>query len=344
MMRDYQNARKKLESRRLAYDSAATKANRSKREDYRLEEDVRTSKAKFEEASDDVLRRMQDIKEAETDSLRELTAFLDAELDFHDRCAEELRRARADLGGVAPVGNTYASSPPRPRSRKPSYVERPYVERPGSIYEEYEPEPERPRSRKPSYAPSYVERPRDIHEEYEPERPRVVSRGSTRRPPPEVPTSRPAPSRSSTASSLAQSYTSSHSYSHSPPERRPAPQRSSTTLSGTPQQQMAINPSNLRSQLRPVGRLNTEPQPQPQHHPDDVFADYEDGTSESGGSWEGRDGWGQRSVSPATSVSEWSRGSGGSGGGLCRKAPPPPPPSRAKKPAPPVPRKREVYA
>lgn len=344
MMRDYQNARKKLESRRLAYDSAATKANRSKREDHRLEDDVRTAKAKFEEASDDVLRRMQDIKEAETDSLRELTAFLDAELDFHDRCAEELRRARADLGSVAPVGNAFGTSPPRPRSRKPSYVERPaYVERPRDIYEEYEREPERPRSRKPSY----VERPRDnIHEEYEPERPRLVSRPSTRRPPPEVPAARPAPSRSSTANSLAPSYTSSQSYSHSPPERRPKPQRSITTLSAAPpqQQQMAINPSDLRSQLRPVGRIATEPPPQR----NDVFADYEDGTSESGGGsprWEGRDGsWGRRSVSPATSVSEWSRGSGASGGGLCKKAPPPPPPSRAKKPAPPVPRKREVFA
>lgn len=315
MMRDYQNARKKLESRRLAYDSAVAKANRSKREDYRLEEEVRTSKAKFDEASDDVLRRMQDIKEAETDSLRELTAFLDAQLDFHDRCAEELRRARGDLDniGVAPRSNNggygYGSSPPRTRSRKSSYVERV----PEEIYEEeYEPEPQRPR---------------------------VASRGSTRRPPPEVPASRPAPpSRtastvSSIAPSIAPSYTSSYSHHSS----RPAPERS---FSGAERQNQAVssNVANLRSQLRPTGRVNSEQASTPR---DDVFADYEDASSDdSGGSprWGGQ----ARSVSPATSMSSWSRGSGSVGGGY-RKAPPPPPPSRAKKPAPPVPPKRDVY-
>lgn len=316
MMRDYQNARKKLESRRLAYDSSVAKAKRSKREDYRLEEEVRTSKAKYEEASDDVFRRMQDIKEAETDNLRELTAFLDAQLEFHDRCAEELRRARGDLDniGLAPRGGgsyRYGSSPPTTRSRKSSYADRV----PQDIYEEYEPEPERPR---------------------------VVSRGSTRRPPPEVPSRPAALSRassiaSSIAPSIAPSYTSSYSQhsSRAPPERG---------YSSAERQNQAVssNVANLRSQLRPTGRMNTEPATTPR---DDVFADYEDASSDdSAGSarWGGQ----ARSVSPATSMSSWSRASGStSGGGVggYRKAPPPPPPSRAKKPAPPVPPKREMY-
>lgn len=320
MMRDYQNARKKLESRRLAYDSAATKASRSKREDYRLEEDVRTSKAKFEEASDDVLRRMQDIKEAETDSLRELTGFLDAQLDFHDRCAEEMRRARSDLDniGIAPRsnggGHGYGSSPPRTRSRKSSYVERV----PEEIYEEYEPEPEP-----------------------QPQRPRVGSRGSTRRPPPDVPVSRPGPpSRTaSTASSIAPSIAPSYSSSYSHHSTRPAPERA---YSGAERQNNAVssNVANLRSQLRPTGRSNTESASTPR---DDVFADYEDASSDDS---RGSPRWGgqARSVSPATSMSSWSRGSGSVSGGGYRKAPPPPPPSRAKKPAPPIPPKKGVYA
>ena len=272
---------------------------------------MRTSKAKFEEASDDVLRRMQDIKEAETDNLRELTAFLDAQLDFHDRCADELRRARADLDGMGisargggGYGYGYGSSPPSTRSRKSSYVDRV---------------------------------PRDIHEEeeLELERPRMISRGSVRRPPPEVPSRPAAPSRTaSTASSIAPSHASSYSHAS-----RPGLDRG---YSGAERQnqQVSSNVANLRSQLRPVGRANADPAT-PR---DDVFGDYEDASSGDDSAGSPRWGGQARSVSPATSMSSWSRGSGGGGGaGSFRKAPPPPPPSRAKKPAPPVPPKRELY-
>lgn len=63
---------------------------KAKKEDYRVEEEVRSQKAKYEETSEDVLRRMQDIKEAEVDSVADLGAFLDAELEYHDRCRDEL--------------------------------------------------------------------------------------------------------------------------------------------------------------------------------------------------------------------------------------------------------------
>jgi len=49
-----QAARKKLENRRLAYDASLTKMQRAKREDFRLEEELRTNKAKYEESSEDV--------------------------------------------------------------------------------------------------------------------------------------------------------------------------------------------------------------------------------------------------------------------------------------------------
>lgn len=291
---------------------------------------MRTSRAKFDEASDDVLRRMQDIKEAETDSLRELTAFLDAQLDFHDRCADELRRARADLDGLgmAPRGgggySSYGASPPRTRSRASSYAQR----IPQEIYEEYEPEPQP-----------------------QPQRPRVASRQSSRRPPPEVPSYRPAaPSRSaSTASSIAPSHASSYSHASRSGDRGgdrsvSQPERGGYHSGAERQnQQTASNVANLRSQLRPVGRVNTTESTASltPRGPDDVFADYEDASSDDGDS-AGSPRWGgqARSVSPATSMSSWGRGSVS---GSYRKAPPPPPPSRAKKPAPPVPPKREVY-
>lgn len=56
-----QAARKKLESRRLAYDTALAKMQKAKKEDFRTEEELRTQKAKYEEANEEVYRRMQDV-------------------------------------------------------------------------------------------------------------------------------------------------------------------------------------------------------------------------------------------------------------------------------------------
>lgn len=93
-MKEYQAARKKLETRRLAYDAALAKMQKAKKEDFRVEEELRSQKAKYEETSDDVYRRMQEIKEAESESVADLTAFLDAELNYHDKCRDALMKLR----------------------------------------------------------------------------------------------------------------------------------------------------------------------------------------------------------------------------------------------------------
>lgn len=93
-------ARRKLEQRRLAYDTSLAKMQKQKKEDFRVEEELRSQKAKYEEANEDVYRRMQDIKEAEVDSTADLTAFLEAELAYHDRCKEILLQLKRDW----PVG------------------------------------------------------------------------------------------------------------------------------------------------------------------------------------------------------------------------------------------------
>lgn len=67
-----------------------------KKEDFRLEEELRSQKAKYEESSEDVLRRMEDIKEAEAESVADLGTFVDAELEYYDRCREELMRLKAE--------------------------------------------------------------------------------------------------------------------------------------------------------------------------------------------------------------------------------------------------------
>lgn len=143
MMKEYQAARKKLEGRRLAYDASTTKQQKAKRDDFRLEEELRTAKAKYEEGSEDVLRRMQDIKDAEPESVRDLTRFLDAELDFHERCAEELRRTRrawtasADSAPASRSGSV-AGLDRRPTGRSRSNTAHSYTERYGTHIDEEE--------------------------------------------------------------------------------------------------------------------------------------------------------------------------------------------------------------
>ena len=55
-MKEYQAARKKLENRRLAYDASLSKMQKAKKEDFRVEEELRAQKAKYEESSEDVYR------------------------------------------------------------------------------------------------------------------------------------------------------------------------------------------------------------------------------------------------------------------------------------------------
>ncbi|TVY59615.1 Uncharacterized protein LSUE1_G009338 [Lachnellula suecica] len=182
MMREYQAARKKLENRRLAYDASLSKMQKAKKEDFRVEEELRSQKAKYEESSEDVMRRMQDIKEAEADSVSDLGAFLEAELEYYDRCRDELLRLKRDW----PAGQT--SSPhqdqrrPNPRSR--ANTAHSYGER-YSKYEEPppmpEPEPVRQSIRSQGRVASTSRLDtRDYHDEYEdpPRRPNV-GRSST---------------------------------------------------------------------------------------------------------------------------------------------------------------------
>lgn len=95
-MKEYQTARKKLDTRRLAYDTSLSKLERQKKEDFRVEEELRNARAKFDETSDDVYRRMQDIKEAEAESVTDLEAFLDAELIYHEKCREALLQMKQE--------------------------------------------------------------------------------------------------------------------------------------------------------------------------------------------------------------------------------------------------------
>jgi hypothetical protein len=91
-----QSSKKRLEQRRLAYDTSLSKMQKAKREDFRVEEELRSQRTKYEDSNEEVYRRMQDIKEAEVDSVVDLTAFLDAELEYYEQCREVLLRLREE--------------------------------------------------------------------------------------------------------------------------------------------------------------------------------------------------------------------------------------------------------
>jgi hypothetical protein len=69
---------------------------KAKKEDFRVEEELRSQKAKYEESSEDVYRRMQDIKEAESESVADLGSFLDAELAYYDKCRDVLLQLKRE--------------------------------------------------------------------------------------------------------------------------------------------------------------------------------------------------------------------------------------------------------
>lgn len=124
-MKEYNAARKKLDQRRLAYDTALAKMQKAKKEDFRVEEELRSQKAKYEEASEDVYRRMEEVKEAERENVEDLTAFLEAELAYHDKCREVLVQLKRDWPARSASSSGNSRRGPRSRSNTAhSYNER----------------------------------------------------------------------------------------------------------------------------------------------------------------------------------------------------------------------------
>ncbi|KAI9746669.1 MAG: hypothetical protein M1818_000383 [Claussenomyces sp. TS43310] len=220
-MKEYQAARKKLETRRLAYDASLSKMQKAKKEDFRVEEELRSQKIKYEETSEDVMRRMQDIKEAEADSVADLGTFLDAELDYYDKCRDELLRLKNDW----PAGATPGSQ--RDHGRLP-------------------------RSRS-NTAHSYNDR-YTMHEEPEPELPRPAIRSNGRvasstrldrlDAPREFPVSPESPGRPNYG--RAQTFEGPRSIG-----------RTGTPVNGMRKTLIPEDPGMLRAQLRPPNRINT---------------------------------------------------------------------------------------
>lgn len=133
-LKEYQSSRKKLDNRRLAYDASLSKMQKAKKEDFRVEEELRTQKVKYEEATDEVHRRMIDIKNTEPENVMDLEAFLDAQLDYHEQCREVLLRLKNEWP------NEQAFSQPsngHRGTRSPSNTAHSHHDRFGPLHEEH---------------------------------------------------------------------------------------------------------------------------------------------------------------------------------------------------------------
>lgn len=293
--------------------------------------------------------------------MRELGEFVDAELDYFERCADELRGLRQQW----PAGyvNSATAHPMAGACRlcrnkiTNSNRQRKVQQHSGNV---------RVGRQRSNTAHSYKERlvaEESIPEYSEPQRPAIRSASTT--------TSRaPSASRLNSLQPQHSSYSSQYETTPQASPARPYISRAHTVQVPTPSRR-DITPSgigrmtigerknsfandaasnNARGMLRPTtSRINTS---------NDVFQDPSDHSTMNSASPDRSPGG--RSVSPATShdsrnisrqgsysnLLQKSNGGGnaqaqeGVGSGVGKKGPPPPPPSRSKKPPPPPPGKK----
>ncbi|KAJ7785276.1 hypothetical protein DFH07DRAFT_935054 [Mycena maculata] len=99
-IKDYEALRRKLESRRLSYDAAVakndkTKSSKKERERRDAEEDMQIAKQRYDETAEELEAHMHAIQENEIVQLRELTGLLTLELGFVEQHLDVLRETRA---------------------------------------------------------------------------------------------------------------------------------------------------------------------------------------------------------------------------------------------------------
>lgn len=262
---------------------------KAKREDFKAEEDVRAQKAKYEESSEDVYRRMMDIKESEAESVSDLRGLLDAELAYYDSCRDILLKLKRDW----------------PASEE---QERPQYNRSRSNTQR-------------SYTDRFDDDDRGLTTSKYNSRTGDSRTGTPRRdlsPAMELP-HRPNFNRSNTDTSYA-----SRGGADDGGALRRVPTEPTAMLAG-------------RSQLRSAAIRNA-----------DLFDDPSDESAYGNGSSSPDRYMGERSDSPATTLSSrstsWAANTGGQQSAGGRKAPPPPPPSRKKPAPPPPPMKRSALS
>ncbi|CAG8489510.1 7373_t:CDS:2 [Scutellospora calospora] len=95
-LKQYQQMKKKLESRRLNYDAKLSKMQKSKKEKPELEEEMRNAKEKYEDSKEELHKKMRTINDSEDQYIQELTAFLDTQIEYFKNSYDILSDLRKD--------------------------------------------------------------------------------------------------------------------------------------------------------------------------------------------------------------------------------------------------------
>ncbi|RKP25321.1 hypothetical protein SYNPS1DRAFT_22698 [Syncephalis pseudoplumigaleata] len=93
--------RKRLEARRLDFDSKTNKVQKSKKERPELEEDMRAAQARYEEVMADTHNKMVSISELEEVQHRDLIDFVEAQLEYFRKGMEIMTKVQQSLGDPA---------------------------------------------------------------------------------------------------------------------------------------------------------------------------------------------------------------------------------------------------
>ncbi|KAI9483919.1 MAG: hypothetical protein EXX96DRAFT_479300 [Benjaminiella poitrasii] len=112
LFKEYQALRKKLESRRLDYDSKLSRLQKSKKEKPELEQEMQASKMKYEDSEYDVIQKMAALQEFEDEHSEALQNLLEIQFEYFTRSLEVLNDVRSNWTNPQPQ-ETYGRSIPR---------------------------------------------------------------------------------------------------------------------------------------------------------------------------------------------------------------------------------------
>ncbi|KAI8354600.1 hypothetical protein EDC96DRAFT_516653 [Choanephora cucurbitarum] len=114
--KEYQQLRKKLESRRLDYDSKLGRLQKSKKEKPELEQEMQAAKLKYEDSEYDVIQKMAALQEFEDVHCEALEHLLDIQMNYLSRSLEVLSDVKNNWGarqnGATPRRMTELSRSP----------------------------------------------------------------------------------------------------------------------------------------------------------------------------------------------------------------------------------------
>ncbi|CEP11464.1 hypothetical protein [Parasitella parasitica] len=104
--KEYDSLRKKLESRRLDYDSKINRLNKAKKEKPELEQEMQASRIKYEDTEHDLIQKMAYLQEFENEHRDALFDMIEAQSAYHTQARELLESLKKNWGeGANPDPN-----------------------------------------------------------------------------------------------------------------------------------------------------------------------------------------------------------------------------------------------